>query len=88
MTNKSVNPKRIPLRDLLRLVAVILEAPRDRLGRLDVDAYDSPQKLEARRLAAESFRELAVNNCLSGSQDRLEQIAKVIRVHTEKKKNG
>lgn len=77
----------IPLRELLTLVAVILEAPRDRLGRLDY--FDNENgKFDARRDAKERIRELAVANCLQPSRDTLEQVAKVIRVHLPKKKGG
>lgn len=81
--------KRIPLRQLLATIATLLEAPRDRLGRLDIYAGDSGgTRTSALRLhARETIRELAVENCLTLSHDTLEQIAKVIRIHiTEKKK--
>lgn len=80
---RSVNPKRIPLRTLLAIVATLLEAPRDRLGRLDLVDYDNG-RVDERREAIEIIRELAVNNCLTPSRDTLEQLAKVIRVHIEK----
>ena len=78
--SKRVNPKRIPMRTLLAHVATILETPRDRLGRLDRGAAAGQQFTDI-VISAEVIRELAVSNHLTPSQDTLEQIAKVIRVH-------
>jgi hypothetical protein len=73
--------KTIPLRELLSLIATILEAPRDRLGRLDYGGASEGQYNRIRD-AKEKIRELSVDNCVTPSRDTLEQIAKVIRVHT------
>ena len=58
---------------LLRCIAAILEAPRDRYGRLEVHA------MESSRNAREEMREYAVALKIGGCSDLLEQCAKVAR---------
>lgn len=65
--------KRIKPLALLRCIAAILEAPRDRLGRLDLNANESV------RNSREELREYAVELAIGGCQDTLEQCAKVAR---------
>ena len=55
----------------LQAIAGVLEAPRDRLGRLDISA--------TRGHAREQLRLLAVRYGVSGSHDYMEQCAKVAR---------
>lgn len=57
---------------LLRCIAAILEAPRDRLGRLDVCTGSA-------RDAREEMREYAVAMGIGGCTDLMEQCAKVAR---------
>jgi hypothetical protein len=63
------------LRAVLTTVATILEAKRDRLGRLDFAHTDS----EAPRQAREVLRLYAVKYDVGGCADVMEQCAKVIR---------
>ena len=58
----------------MRAVAKVLEAPRDRLGRLDV-AVASEEIREAR----ETVRGLAVHYGVTGGKDIMEQCAKVLQ---------
>lgn len=63
----------IELIGVLSTIAAILEAPRDRLGRLDI-TYGTPAG-EAR----EVLRSMAIAFEMSGSSDTMEQCAKVAR---------
>lgn len=65
--------KPVELIGVLSTIATVLEAPRDRFGRLDI-AYQTPAG-EAR----EVLRTLAIAFDVGGSADTLEMCAKVAR---------
>lgn len=61
----------------LRVIAAVLEGPRDRLGRLDRTATDES------RDANETLRLLAVAYSVGGCTDAIDQCAKVARAAIE-----
>lgn len=64
--------------DAFRVIAAVLKAPRDRLGRLDITASDEA------RSAREELRELACKFNVSGCRDIMEQCAKVANAAIDK----
>lgn len=63
----------VELLGVLSTIATILEAPRDRLGRLDI-THGTPAG-DAR----EVLRDMAIAFCVTGSADTMYQCAKVAR---------
>jgi len=62
------------LKDTLKIIATVLEMPRDRLRRLDLGAAT-----DAQRAACEQLRNLAMKHKVGGSSDYMDQCAKVLR---------
>jgi len=71
------SPSVPPLRRTLELIAIVLECPRDRLGRLDL-AWGNAESAEA-CVAREELRKYAVSLGLGGARDELGQLAMVAR---------
>jgi chloramphenicol 3-O-phosphotransferase len=65
--------KPVELVGVLSTIATVLEAPRDRLGRLDI-VYGSPAG-DAREI----LRDMAIAFGVDGSADTMDQCAKVAR---------
>lgn len=68
----------VTLTQAVRVVAAVLEMPRDRLGRLDYAATDEA------RAARERLRELAIHYAVPGSTDTMHQCAQVLRAAVAK----
>lgn len=74
-----VEPKHVPatngdIRAVLSTIATVLEAPRDRFGRLEF-YQATPEQIQAR----ETIRLFAIKHKVGGAKDVLEQCALVAR---------
>lgn len=74
--------KPVELIGTLSTIATILEAPRDRLGRLDIEHGTPAGK------AREVLRSMAIAFGVPGAQDTMEQCAKVARAVIARAEGG
>jgi len=68
---RSLKFKKAHLEEALKVIAGVLECPRDRLGRLDIAATQGKER--------EALRALAVRLNIDRAHDYMEQCAKVAR---------